>query len=74
MPKRHTQSVRETFVYDWDEVPVVVDIGMVCIVLGVGETTAKRMCASGELRAFKAGDRMWRILKKDLMAYCGVAK
>lgn len=69
---RRTTSTRTTFFYDWSEVPVVVDVPMVCILLQLSEARVKQLCARGELKATKAG-KMWRINKRDLMEYVGAA-
>lgn len=67
-----TTSTRTTFFYDWSEVPVVVDVAMVCILLQLSEARVKQLCAKGELKATKTG-KMWRINKRDLMEYVGAA-
>ena len=61
---------REKFVYNWQEVPVIVDVGYVCRILGVTADTVQKLLRSGTLRGFKVG-RDWRICKSDIMAFIG---
>lgn len=72
MQHKRGRAVRDTFVYDWDRVPVIVDTAMVCQLLGMSDATVKRLCASGELPARKIG-KMWRINRDDLKRYMGVS-
>lgn len=55
-------------VYNWDDVPVIIDIPYAMMLLGCSRETIRRECQNGGLPAFKVGD-MWRIRKEDLIAY-----
>ena len=44
---------RENYVYNWTEVPVIVDVGYVCRILGVTADTVQKLLRSGTLRGFK---------------------
>lgn len=61
---------REKFVYNWQEVPLIVDVGYVCRILGVTADTVQSLLRTGELKGRKVG-RAWRICKSDIMAYVG---
>lgn len=69
--KRVTQSVRTKYYYDWDSVPVIMDIPMACALLGVGCETLRKMLQNGDLPGFKVG-QAWRINRADVMALAGV--
>ncbi len=45
-------------VYNWDNLPVNLDMRYVCIVLGVTESTVKRWLYKGTLKGSKIG-RKW---------------
>lgn len=55
-------------VYNWDEVPAIIDIPYAMMLLGCSRETIRRECQNGGLPAFKVGD-MWRIRKDALEAY-----
>ena len=57
---------------DWDRVPVLMDVGMVCILLGLNEQTVQKMLRTGQLPGVKFG-HAWRIAKADVMRMAGCA-
>lgn len=57
------------YIYSWDEVPIVVDPPYVAWLLGCSTENVRKMCQFGKIKAFKVGDKMWRIRKDDLIAY-----
>lgn len=67
----HTQSTRETFWYDWQTVPVIIDVPLMCQLLGISDATAKKMLQSGEIKGFKVG-QAWRINRAEVMRFAGV--
>lgn len=62
---------RTKYIYNWNEVPVVVDVGYVCVILGVTADTVQKLLRAGKLKGAKVG-RDWRINKADLMNFVGV--
>lgn len=64
---------RTKYIYNWDEVPVIVDVGYVCVILGVTANTVQRLLRTGRLKGFKVC-RDWRINKVDLMAFVNAKK
>ena len=60
---------KKDFLYNWDDVPVVVDVPYAAWVLGVTPETVRKECQRGKLKAFKVADTCWRIRKDDLIAY-----
>ncbi len=68
---------KKEFLYNWDDVPVIVDLPYAAWVLGVTPETVRKECCRGNIKAFKVADVYWRIRKDDLMAYTmggGVSK
>ena len=63
---------RTQFVYNWSEVPVILDVPAVCVILGVTEDTVQKLLRKGILKGFEV-IRVWRINKKDLMEYIGIS-
>lgn len=61
---------KKVFVTSWENVPVIIDVGLVAQILGVSDETIRKACVTGELPAFKI-NKMWRIKKSDLMVFCG---
>ena len=61
---------RTKYIYNWNEVPVVVDVGYVCVILGVTADTVQKLLRAGKLKGAKVG-RDWRINKADLMNFVG---
>lgn len=58
-------------VYNWDQVPVVINLPFVAVILKANPEVVRRYLASGKLKGFKVG-KEWRINKSDLMAFVGV--
>lgn len=58
----------KNLVYNWDNVPVVVDIPYLMALLGCSREKVRKECESGNLPAFKVGG-MWRVRKDALEAY-----
>lgn len=56
------------YIYNWDAVPLFVDIPYVAELFKCSGKTIQRECQSGRLKAVKVG-KMWRICKDDLIAY-----
>ena len=52
----------------WEDVPVIVDLALVCRILGISLPTAKKLVYNGELPAKKVGS-CWRITKDALRQY-----
>lgn len=59
---------RKEYVYNWEEVPIIVDVAYVCILLGVTADTVQKLLRNGTLKGFKVG-RDWRVKKSDIMAF-----
>mgnify|MGYP000307418166 CR=1 FL=1 len=49
----------------WDEIPLILDIPLICRMLGKSYEGVKKMCQRGRIPAFKAGDE-WRFEKADI--------
>lgn len=64
MPKKKNQD----YIYNWDEVPLILDIPSLMQLLGCSREKIRLECKSGRLPAFKVGD-MWRVRKDDFIAY-----
>ncbi len=58
-------------VYNWEEVPVVINLPFVAIILKANPEVVRRYLASGKLKGFKVG-KEWRVNKSDLMEFVGV--
>ena len=54
--------------YNWDNVPVIVDLPMAARILGLTVETLKRYAQQGTFPAFKTG-RAWRVTKKALFKW-----
>jgi excisionase family DNA binding protein len=53
----------------WDQLPILLDVPLVCVVFGMSEMTVKRLANRGELPgARKVGDQ-WRFDKEALHDY-----
>ena len=57
---------------DWDKVPVLMDVGMACILLGLSDKMVRQMLRTGQLPGVKLG-REWRIPKEGVMRLTGCA-
>ena len=62
---------RRLIVTDWDDVPVIIDLPYLARLLGVTYDTAKRLCATGQIEAFKVG-KQWRIARDAVMRHAGI--
>ncbi len=58
-------------VYNWEEVPVVINLPFAAIILKANPEVVRRYLASGKLKGFKVG-KEWRVNKSDLMKFVGV--
>ena len=58
-------------VYDWNQIPVVVDPPMAGLLLGMHADSITRLCRLGTIKAFRVG-KAWRINRSELMRICGV--
>lgn len=56
------------YIYNWDEVPIIVDPYYVADLLKCSVGLIYRDCREGKLKAFKVGN-LWRIRKDSLIAY-----
>lgn len=54
--------------YNWDEVPVVLDVPLAARILGFTVDSVSRKCKSGELPAHKIMGE-WRFCKDELISY-----
>ncbi len=61
---------KKALIYDWNQIPVVVDPPLAGVLLGLHPDTVVRMCASGKIKAFRIG-KSWRINRRELMKLCG---
>ena len=61
---------RRKYIMNWDEVPVILDLGYIAMVLGCSRENARKLCADNVIPSFKVG-AMWRVKKHDLMKFCG---
>lgn len=43
-------------IYNWDSLPVMLDINTVAMIFDVTEETIKKWCKNGELKPFKIGN------------------
>ena len=57
------------FVTNWEEVPVIIDIPYAAWLLGCSMENVRKMCQFGKLKAFKLGDKMWRIRKEAIIEF-----
>ena len=57
--------------YSWDELPLLLDIEMACIVLRISEDSVRQMCRNGDLPAIRIG-KQWRIDKEKLREKFGM--
>ncbi len=61
---------KTTTIYNWDQVPIVINLPYVAVILKANPEVVRRYLASGKLKGFKVG-REWRVSKKELMAFVG---
>jgi excisionase family DNA binding protein len=52
----------------WEELPLIIDLPIVCRMLGRSYSNVKQMCQDGKIPAFKVGQE-WRIDKTALQAW-----
>lgn len=64
-------KMEKKYVCSWNDIPLFIDVAYVSIVLGLSENSIRKLCASGETKATKVGDKIWRIAKSDLAKYMG---
>lgn len=57
--------------HSWDELPLLLDIEMACIVLRISEDSVRQMCRNGDLPAIRIG-KQWRIDKEKLREKFGM--
>lgn len=60
--------VKKKFVYNWEDVPVIIDLPYAAVLLGSSVDCLKRLSRNGIFPAFKHGGE-WRVTKDDLLAY-----
>lgn len=53
----------------WEQVPVVMDLELACIILGRGYDALKKDAREGRFPAFKNGVKKWAVTKEDLLTY-----
>ena len=66
---RKNQRGMPQYVTSWEEVPLMVDTGYIARLFGVCKETARRLCMTGELPAFKLCEQ-WYVSKEALMIFC----
>ena len=59
---------RPKIITSWDQIPLVMDLPLACVLLGKSYEGLKKSCQQGKFPAFKCGTE-WRVLKDDLIAY-----
>ena len=57
-------------VFNWAEVPVIINLPYVAVILKANPEVVRRYLATGKLKGFKVG-KEWRVNKSDLMAFVG---
>ena len=55
---------------NWDDVPVIIDLVMLCRLLGISMPTAQKLVNNGDIQAKKVGN-VWRVTKDALRRYVG---
>lgn len=61
-------SGKKAYIYNWDEVPLFVDLQFCSMLLGICVQTLRQKCAKGIIKAVKT-DAGWRVAKDTLMDY-----
>lgn len=64
---------KELTIFNWKEVPVVINLPYAAIILKANPEVVRRYLAEGKLKGFKLG-REWRINKSDLMEFVGAGE
>ena len=59
---------RPKIITSWEQIPLVMDLPLACIILGKSYDRMLKMSQQGKFPAFKCGVE-WRVLKDDLIAY-----
>lgn len=54
---------------NWEQVPIVMDLQIACIILGRGYEALKKDAREGKFPAFKNGEKLWAVKKDDLLNY-----
>ena len=54
---------------NWNQVPVVMDLEIACIILNRGYEALKKDAREGRFPAFKNGVKKWAVRKDDLLEY-----
>jgi len=57
--------VRQSPIYNWDKLPVVLDTKTVALIYGVTTNTVKKWCYSGQLQGRKLGKK-WVFEKNQI--------
>lgn len=60
---------KTTTIYNWDQVPIVINLPYVAVILKANPEVVRRYLASGKLKGFKVG-REWRVSKKRTYGIC----
>lgn len=53
---------------NWDDVPVIIDLAMLCRLLGISMPTAQKLVNAGDIPAKKVGNA-WRVTKDAVKRY-----
>ena len=61
--------MKKVKIYNWSNVPVVLDLKTTALILGVNVNTVKQWLYTGELKGFKIGKK-WFFNKDYLMSIC----
>ena len=62
--------MKRTKVYtNWNQLPAVLDVPLVCMVMGMSSPTVKRYAADGTLPGARKIGNQWRFDKETLMNY-----
>lgn len=59
---------RPKIITSWDQIPLVMDLPLACVILGKSYDRMLKMSQQGKFPAFKCGTE-WRVLKDDLIGY-----
>lgn len=57
-------------IYNWNELPILLDTHDMSLALGLSETQVRKLCKTGAIPAVRIGNRRWGMTKEAFRDYC----
>lgn len=55
-------------IYSWDEIPIIFDMNLACLITGFTSASLRTLAQSGKFPAYKVGGH-WRIDRQEFMEW-----